>query len=656
MALISAKQIAGLTLAVDPKKLDKPAVLSGKNFAMDVNGPKSVFGFTQFYREFTSSDFVQEVKLGTELFYFAHNIDEADCFVYRVNYTERQLEYQISIPQINASEDRKRYPWNQALVGGLHYVNHISFGIYSYDALLNVWTDVSAGIHASLGTTVVYDIAESAGRMVYLTPATAHWSAIDDATDVTLDPVTGAGFQSLALIGTPQYDHEYKGVFAVADGFLTFTQAGVMKSTIIDSINPFRHDPWSSELIPYNQRCIIRLATTELVMLTATGLYSTDGVQIKPWQPLMSEYLKTNELPALSLNELGQVQLHYDHHNEWVLLSLSKTRAVNNFSRAFVLYLPIEEWGSFDYTHRAFISVDEFGDGSNLLLAFIDANGRVNTFTDTTANLVLAPQAVSGVASVANEVFYADAIIQYETTELNNITLVNSVWKMDASNAVHDTLAAFGYEYPTSVGFYELWSLVAEYLDTEIAQYPDPDYTDEGTHVTVSVMMTNSNTGLAVFGFAKQPIQQESLDSVVEIGLFRLVDNTAPTQLTEINEVMIGMEDASGTAFGDEDYLLDYSTDIIVDWATEPDIVEDWGDSLLPASTYTQTLIGTIDGFSTFEDNEVELEEVLIHGKTKHCVGEAVGLYHKLKIESVEIGSSFHLKDLELNGFIAGRL
>ena len=76
MTRLANNNIEGLYPALDRKKLAKPYVVDGKNFIVDLDGPKSAFGYKQPWHEFEDSHFMQSFPVGTDIFYFSRDILE----------------------------------------------------------------------------------------------------------------------------------------------------------------------------------------------------------------------------------------------------------------------------------------------------------------------------------------------------------------------------------------------------------------------------------------------------------------------------------------------------------------------------------------------------------------------------------------------------
>jgi len=163
-------------------------------------------------------------------------------------------------------------------------------------------------------------------------------------------------------------------------------------------------------------------------------------------------------------------------------------------------------------------------------------------------------------------------------------------------------------------------------------------------------------TQVRLFGYVLQAIMETSLDSRIVIGLFRLTDEQTNDQLTSISNVAISTTEATDDASSQDDWMLDYSADLTEDWATIAEIVEDWGFNLASGSEFLAYITGTLDGYLQFEDQYAELDLVLEEGKTRFYSCDNAGIYMLIELVADRVSDYFHLKHLELNGGLAGRL
>ncbi len=660
MARIPVKNIDGLTLALDPKKLDRVVTLQGRNFLLDVDGPRSAFGTSIAHRSMNASAVTASFEVGSEIFYFAHDEFSSVCSVYKASWISRDTEPLFQIDKLAGTPDKRlHHPWSHALVGGLHYFCHPAFGIWNYDLVSKEWVNQTSTIHANIGSPLVlYAITAAAGRLCLQVTGFSWWSAIDDGTDVTPSLDTGAGFQNLALIGSPIEDNEYKGIFPLADGFLTVVASGVMRSTVINSINPFRHDPFKEAYSPFNQACVVSLSANELLFFTQSGFFITDGRQFQPWQPLMSEYMKAAYSRRLSQNTIGQVALFFDRRKQWVMLSFAQSSVVNLFSKAFVLYLPRDQWGSFDKTHRGLLAIDEFGDNTKISLGYTTQTGKIALFADTTSDFALEPLEMQDVSGIQNEVMYLDGLRQPEIFDLDGVTIAGSRFRMDANNYFHDYMRIQrGAEWPNSAGWYETWGVVREDREVFGTDYPAYATTDETELAsTVNAAMEIAPAGFVVYGLIRQQPQEAALNANVEVGLFRLTDGDNNQQITNLTDMSISMLNAVGGETETEDLMFDYTDDITEDLMLLPNSEEDMGLGIQSGSIFTHEMIGTLDGIRTWQQQSKVWKLREQNGTTGFYVGDIQGLYCKLKIKAETPGHSFHLKDLEFDGTLAGEI
>ena len=99
------------------------------------------------------------------------------------------------------------------------------------------------------------------------------------------------------------------------------------------------------------------------------------------------------------------------------------------------------------------------------------------------------------------------------------------------------------------------------------------------------------------------------------------------------------------------------SAELFDDWFNNyhVDVFEDWGQGFGTGAMFTETMIGTKDGKTVFENQEVLFTEVELAAGVRRTVGECSGIWHKLKIVANQVGSNFHLKLVEFNYILTGR-
>ncbi len=653
MPRIAPQTIGGLTFAVDRKTVQKPFVAEGKNFLVDLDGPRSVFAYTQAARTTDFNLLPESFTVGLETFQFLKNPITNTLGIFQFNWAKRQDELILDAPITVAYIT---YKSSFALVGGKQYFCGRGFGVWERDPVTNIWTNVTS----SFPTNTFY-ITNSSGRCIALAENWVQWSALDDARDFVPSTSTGAGAQSLSLIGYPENDFDYRGLQRTANGFLVFMRQGVMKSTSIDNIVQFSHRVITTEYIPLNSWSFARLETDEVIILTAQGLYKTDGNNFELWQPLLSEELKLNVIPSLLQDINGQIQIYYGKHKDWFFVSITQNQNSRIFEKAFVSYLPRGEWGEFNTLHRGFFDVDITGDGSGFQqdqLAFLSVNGEVALFRDDINNSLLAALADSSPSDLQNEIYYSDELYDIPNVirEATAIVYANSNSRGTSNWFVHDTLAAEKITVPAVPAYYEVNGNYETPIDTDIV-IPEFKPFDSVNEIAISQLI-GIRTEVLLYGHTKQDIDFASLGCTMILGLFRLTDEQQSDQMTFISNVSISMTDIDTASTVFEDWLNDFNPDLIDDWLNDYaiDTIEDWGLNAGGLSSYLANIFGSLDGYSKFIGTYKPLDFVSSEGRTRFYSTETQGLYLLIEIDGVEVGDYIHMKHIEMTGTLAGRL
>lgn len=598
MAKLTIPSVEGSFPAIDRKKIAKPFVVDGQNYLVDLDGPKSAFGWQKPHERFVPSQFMQSFSIGTTIFYFGRPTSELYLQISKVSWPDKQILPVGRFVSADLTRPKLNLPWTHALVGTYHYFANRTWGVLRYDAINENWEDVTA----TIGLTNVFFLVESGGRLCTLSESFSTWSAIDNGMDNVPSLATGAGAQAISIVGTLEQDSDYLGIQKVSRGFLSFTSKGVMRSELIDSINPFRHLPGETKYIPLTPWCITKTTATDVIMLTRFGLFtSADGVQFQEFQPLQNEHFKLVEIPPLLSLSNGFISLHYSRSRDELYVSFAQSQSVSQYTKAWVLYIKRDSWGQMNHVHKGFVFLDIDAIGTKFQQAFIDTTGTPAYLSDDSIS-----QSLEQPDTVAH---YVQKTIQYVPHQVEGVNIMSTNARMGGFSIV---------PYP------------------EIARFYTPDL---GTgEETVNALV------------------QSSLDSFIEVGLFRFTDEQANDQLSFVTNVAIScldIADSTGSIF--DDWLNDYPADVFEDWLTDSG-AEDWGEGVVAGSDYLQQIRGSLDGYATFEDQLVDIDEVQIVGKTKFCTCANTGIFESVILTAYDIGESYHLKTLELNGMIAGRL
>lgn len=618
---ITANRIKGLIPLLDRKKVGEPFVCEGKNFLVDTNGPLSGFGKTQMkFRAFEDPEYIQSFEVAGASFIF---IDNAV-----LKYDTDNQEF---VPVLTFTPIGVIWPWTHAAVAGNHYFAKKGANLIEYNPTTDVWTEKTGGDVP----TDIYAVTQSGGRLIILSRYWVNCSAIDEF-DLAISSVTGASAQQLAIIG----NGEPLGLQQTHDGFIVYTEDGLLKADLVVSLNPFRYyvlstDPEHRVVNPF---CITQVTNRQHIFLTANGLFTTQGKLPEPWQPLMSEYFHTEILPALDLTDNNVViRLTYAERRSWFIVSIAEGGQAALFTKAFVLYVPSDEWGVLNQVHAGFVNVDlTSGPAQGFQFAMVDSTGKLFRFSDTAQD---AEWPLENELSTWQYVYKGKPVYpaRNELGVIRFPTIAHC--RMIDESAMIDP------------GVYNLESLV----ERAIAPV-DQTAVEQDAEAGATYVFKTTAKGSSAIVQTQHALEAKTLlplDSEITVGPFRMTDQKNVDLFSAVFNMSVQMLDSS-IADTFEDWLLDYDVEVEIDWATASGD-EDWGYSGGGTTDYEAELISTIDAYNVYEDMQKLPTLISQEGRTRLYDCDNNGIYHLAKFTADEAGESFHLKFLELSAINAGR-
>ena len=662
------RQFRGLIPLLDSKKPETPFVVDGRNFTLQPDGPISSFG----RREILTNAIIDPIGVYSygilnntkTLFLTRQNVLEYD----NVN---RRLIPLVAFPTPTPTDIE---PWTRALVGNKEYFARKGIGLVEFDPATSAWTIVAG---ASIPNNICA-CCESAGRLVVLAEGLYAWSAIDDGRNMTPDTATGAGAQSLSIIGATHPDAPLI-VWSYSNGFLVYTTKGIIRAESVLAANPFRHTVLSSAHIPLSALTVIPLDETRHVLLTRAGFFTTDGgsgtqgtsrsgVPI-PYQEIMGEFFHRDIIPNLNTAESGAIRLSVDHLQRNFAVSISQSSALGIYSKAYTLYLPSStDWGSFDKGHTAFLTV-QFTPGADIVTSGLrhcqlDQNGDFWLFQGGSSDLehpteednVWVYDYRGDVEWPARNEFgsYLMPTVAYlRTTDVSNF-FAPDVYDRRKVISQHISPAELDDSFDISAVEETLW-------DADVLIVPTV-WDNGATRWDVNeptVLRSYGQLQAGLVNIAEGPAEhlRISLDAFVEVGTFRILQEDAIDYLTQFHKFSIS------TLEGDiEETRDDWNNRNIPaaeDWNNNGlsfDTFEDWGDGGTAFNEYTIVVRGTIDGQNTWLNQETIPELTQSENKTRYYSMNVSGLYHLVRLNAFEPDNSFSLKTMELNMNLAGRL
>lgn len=620
MALVPSPPIKGLQLAIDRKKAQEPFVVDGKNFYMDIDGPVSGFGKGAILTDAIADPaYLQSFDIEGEAYLFTSTAI--------LQYDKFSTQF---IPVLTFPTFTLVRPWSTTIVGGLYYFAREEAGLIQFNSTTGQWRNIT-GAFVPNG---IVSITISASRLIILADGIVAWSAIDNGEDLEHSSTTGAGSQSLNIVGRGAA----LAVHKTPNGYLSFTASGILISTSISGINPFHHKVLSTNHIALNGYCVLDIGGDEHIILTKKGLYSTKGELPALWQPLMSEYLHKVVLNDIDLDLDAIVRLSHAPERLWIMVSVSEQEISGVYNKAFILNERSgTEWGVFNQSHSAFIDVKFalVGIHKGFHFGFADAAGEIFRFTGDAFDSLL-PQAVWNY-ELKQEVPTYPARYQDETIVFPSV------------------LTSIGYDDSdyTYVGTYDTEAVFEEAYNEDDLVLAEETATDDGVNVVFTVQ-TAMTSGIILVHAAVVDLVKAPLDSYCTIGPFRITEQKSPNEISELNEVSLGMLD-SGIDESRDDWFLDYQTDFFIDYLTATG-EEDWGLAPVFQTDYDLSLLGTLDAYSVWNEQLVSPEITYAEGRFRTYSAHNLGRYHLIKISAEELNKSFALKTLEFDLNPAGVL
>lgn len=592
-SLISARKFKGLVPALDRKQVGDAFIADGKNFLIDAEGPYSGFGnIWATYELLKNITNIATFRVGNDIFLFTENSI--------LRYDDTAQKYIPVFVFTTIFSDIA--PWTGALVGGKYYFSRSGVNILQYDPTLDTWKEITTDV-----PTGPVSVTSAAGRLIILASSDVAWSALDNGEDLAISTVTGAGRQSLAIIG----GGAPLKVLKTNDGYISYTNAGLMKSEFIDSLNPFRHYPLSitegsiqSEDIPIDAFNVIEIDTGRHIIVSETGFRITSGSKPQEWDPLFSEFLRRQLFTQFDLTSKEHItSLHYNSARKLLLFSVSDNQVEHLFNKAYVKYIPVDEWGLFNNEHTAF---GEFaltvGNTKAFNFGYIDSSGASHKFDEFPQQEIEPP---------FKNLFYVHSSYSFPARQENGRVAFPSVLNI---RALDKSL------FPARSGLYD--------------------------------QITKETYG-GNFG---------SVDSFIDVATFRYLDEQHTDRVAFVNLVSIGMtESPTQQMFID---WLQPAVDVFEDWgAGSVETLIDWGSGVFSGVVYSAELLGTLDGYNVFENQQEVLTPIdpapLVSNtvtRTKFFDAYLSGIYFITRINALNDGESFHLKFMELSGNLGGRI
>lgn len=582
---MSSKQqifdIKGLTPGIDLRNSEETFALGGKNFAFTSKGPRSMFGDRFLLpHKLGSPEHAQGIRVRLR------SGDRVFTFI-----GDSMLEWVEGIGGwvvrwITPVTNVQPYRWTHAYINGIIYFCHPAVGILAY----NLDTEVVKPHEGPGVPRQPLAICANSGRLIVLDSEFLTWSWQSDGMNFT--PALGeAGFQKVndRVAGFPIMVSNY------AQGVVTWTTGGMMRSEFTGDQEVYRHRNLNTEFRPVNSFCSIQMDDNTCLILDERGLFASDGQAPAPLAPLFNEFL----IEYIRKNNLGigqNIRIEWDDLRRHLYVLVSLTPNIHRYEKAFVLYPTLDKWGSFNERHYGILPVGiQENERGGMYFGFVDMDGRVRYWHDVPSREVL---------PLGGELNLRYPRIQKPAQR-----------------------AFAGGHFITSS------TITFNSEPQGIMTFPAGFYANESD--------TPADPNV------------RGLDAKLQIGLIRFDVADSFDHLSEVTNLMIGnIETGPEFLFG-EDY--NQIPDGVDDEDYQSEIgKEDFGFNTMAYVNHDLRIISTVDGRSTFQEAVPEL--IQFAEGVRHFSCSTVGIWHILELSANSPGQAFHLRACELNAVDAGKL
>ena len=249
-----------------------------------------------------------------------------------------------------------RLKWTAAYLNAERFIGNYNYGVWRYTEPGGVatYTRMTSGTVPGFpdDTDLVIAIAESNGRMLYMTEKAIFWSAPADP-DNLVPALGGAGFQSISerIGGIPI------ALMPVAGGAIIWTTAGALALEFIGGDFVFRFWVLNTELLPVSSFSVAKMATESHVIMTRLGLHACQNLDApQPITPMFNEYMRE----FLRVYQSNQNHLWYSvDENRLYVGSRGESRT---FKQTMTLDMGIDRWGLMNIEH---IGIAQYAANSN---------------------------------------------------------------------------------------------------------------------------------------------------------------------------------------------------------------------------------------------------------------------------------------------------
>lgn len=618
MTRIAPPIIRGLNPALDARSIDRPYVLDGRNFLFGTTGPRTGFG-----RKLTSYDKIVAGK-GVATF----RVEDRSYLFLDDGIFDFDPVSGLYFPIFIFSTPiggPHAYPWSSAFVNDTYYFARRDIGIIVYNSTTQIWSTYTDPFLPADPRSV----ADANGRLIILCANAIVTSALDDGQNITPSIELGVNIQTLsALIGKS----DAFAVFKSVNGFIVFTDKGFIRAVRSESVIPFRFLDAVTSHAPINPFSVVGFDEEDKqIFLDKKGLHTIQRDLPEPYDNIFNEFLRNELLPSLPLGHPDLVRLHYAADQQLMIVSHSFSQGDTYYGRAFVQYIPREDWGVFNSGHLGF------------------GEAQLNDDPDVTYQLSVFDQDGDVYAIDSRPYIETRPIVDYAYyfAEYNEIPARDQDGELFMPDSMHiGSGRHFPYLAQFGITSYFVLSPLQTTPTTIVLAVGSGHTSEDVAGELIMRDMIEMDHIISLLTYTLAAPVPEDLDAYIVIGLYRVLDQETEDRMTNISEVAVYATP------GQEDVIVDYLELFGEEDWNNLEGFEDWGKDAAVAG-YDTDLIATVDGKTAFAIYELDIQTK--ENQATIYAADAEGIWHQVKIKAPSLFQSFHLNSLVLDGRVSSR-
>lgn len=609
---------------IDPRRNNGASILGGRNFQDTIDGPASAWSSNIInfnYWQEPSRKKITELKITNDILYGAND------GVWKINKVSQVAELIISV-----TVTETYWPWSIAYVGGVYYIAQYNVGLWRFDPADNSVIKVTT----PFGDNVSY-VAESAGRLIYISPDYVGVSAQDDGTDLTPSLTTAAQAQPISLVGGLGLR-----IDVILDGFLVYTTNGIMKGTFTQAAFVFRFDVLKSGVRLFSPNAATYIPKLGSVSLDNSGLSLTaegDRGSV-PWEPVMGDFIHRNYIHKSDQTKYGNIQLYWSDAEQKLFVSICSSPLEGIMDKCFVWSAVTKRWSPFDHTNTGIF--ETYTPSDNLYICgYMGIDGYMRQFSNTNYS-----QGLPDDGYTINDLLYRAP----NETEILTVEISSTVIQVATTEILGSDANPIAYKnFTNSTGLYEINSEV--FSDTNLNSQLDPDTVIDdpiliGSYIDVYV------SGVVELFAVVYSLPAIDIESQLIIGPYRYSAQTDADETSMVSNLILGMPPVANFIVSE-----DWNNDgVSEDWNVLSG-QEDWGSGNFTPNLFSLTLRSTNDGINPplQGDEALEVFNDLGSALAYNPLGYS-GIWHILILETVNPYDSFALKTADFTGMLTGKL